>query len=223
MEEINSESSRTFYKYLSLGNLSEQILEHTRDFFKDSHLYMGLYKVFNDPMEAIYIPEVYDRKYINLIKDEKSRIKFGCMTTNYTDVLMWSHYANGHRGCCVEFEIKEDCDPTPIIYQPSIFKLEDSNQDEISACKEILSHKLSPWSYEDEARCFKQADSNQETFLNIKIKRVWLGCALKTDDVKRYKEQLVALGISYEKINQLDIHELTFKEGTRRISIFPNR
>ena len=27
-----------------------------------------------------------------------------CLTTNHDDMLMWSHYADGHRGFCLEFD-----------------------------------------------------------------------------------------------------------------------
>lgn len=30
-----------------------------------------------------------------------------CMTETYDNILMWSHYANSHKGICIEYDVKK--------------------------------------------------------------------------------------------------------------------
>lgn len=209
----------TYYKYLSFGSDLNTIQEHTKMFFETSHLYMGTYKKLNDPMEAVYFFSGNAHDYVTEIKNEKSKLKIGCLSTNYTDVLMWSHYADGHKGCCVELEILENCEHCDIIYKPTIFHLPDSNSTPMDACIKILSHKLKIWRYEDEVRFFKES-TTLETYLKVKIKKVWLGCALSKNEVAQRIAQLKELKIDTEIIQQFDKQELTFKAGSCRKRIF---
>lgn len=213
----------TYYKYLSFGPKKEEIKDHVQDVFRKHQLYMGQYNGLNDPMEAVYqLPHAYDRKYINKIRDEKSQLAIGCLSKTFTDILMWSHYADGHKGCCIEVEINDGCQPHEITYLPSIYKLDNPPMNIMEACKEILSHKLSTWNYEDEIRFFKTTTNQKDAFLKVNIKKVWLGCALNASEVAQRKAQLIALGVNAHLIKQLDKHQLTFKVGARRTSIFSN-
>lgn len=213
----------TYYKYLSFGPKKEEIKDHVQDVFRKHQLYMGQYNGLNDPMEAVYqLPHAYDRKYINKIRDEKSQLAIGCLSKTFTDILMWSHYADGHKGCCIEVEINDGCQPREIIYQPTIYKLDNPNMNITDACEEILLHKLSVWNYEEEYRCFKHISASR-TYLGIKIKKVWLGCALNDAEVAQRTKQLNALGVDAHLIKQLDKHRLTFNVGTCRTPIFPDR
>jgi hypothetical protein len=35
---------------------------------------------------------------------QPSSVGIYCVSTNYDDVLMWSHYADSHKGICLEFD-----------------------------------------------------------------------------------------------------------------------
>ena len=47
-------------------------------------------------------------------------IYIGCLCTSYNHRLMWSHYADGHKGFCVEYDYSkrkdEDIIPFPVVY-----------------------------------------------------------------------------------------------------------
>ena len=49
------------------------------------------------------INEDLDR-YLSKIKD---KIRLACFTENYLSPLMWAHYADSHRGFCLEFDLSK--------------------------------------------------------------------------------------------------------------------
>ncbi len=53
---------------------------------------------FNDPFDTALI----DNDYLRLINFNNEKIL--CLTESRDNFLMWSHYADCHRGFCVEFE-----------------------------------------------------------------------------------------------------------------------
>lgn len=101
----------------------------------------GVGKVFDLPRE-----EVTNRRGV------------ACLTAKVDDLLMWSHYADGHRGFCLEFSTAyapfdraravEYSDLIPIV-NPATLLLERSDD-----WMRLLSTKMSCWSYEEEWRLF---------------------------------------------------------------------
>jgi hypothetical protein len=91
----------------------------------------------------------------------KDSMKLGvfCLTETNDNILMWSHYADGHRGFCIEFERSETNDLggeacVPVIYPEDnifpIFKLEELS--ERKAFSRLATTKAKLWVYEREWR-----------------------------------------------------------------------
>lgn len=85
--------------------------------------------------------------------------RFACFTQSKTNLPMWNHYANGHKGVCLEYDTTEI---NNIININVLFpvKYVDKLPDGISLMKAqdelrmeyFLMHKLRDWSYENEWR-----------------------------------------------------------------------
>jgi hypothetical protein len=75
-----------------------------------------------------------------------------CFSENWTDPVLWSHYASKHRGICLGLNVKKDI-LRDIAYTPTrILKaLEDKSLDEDLA-QTILCTKFESWRYEKEKR-----------------------------------------------------------------------
>lgn len=79
-----------------------------------------------------------------------------CFSGTYQDPVLWSHYADGHRGVVLVFEIPDD-QAIVINYQPARFK---SDVDAViqrggfteSDLSQLISTKFSSWGYENEIR-----------------------------------------------------------------------
>lgn len=68
----------------------------------NEQLWLSHTNSFNDPVDpSIKQFKKYKEDY-NYLLDS---IKVGCLTTKNDNTLMWSHYADKHRGICIEYDI----------------------------------------------------------------------------------------------------------------------
>lgn len=79
-----------------------------------------------------------------------------CLTASPTNILMWSHYADNHNGCCLEFSTTTRIfkDAEPVDYAPEYPKvryLDSFGKPDIHA-RLTLRTKSILWSYEEEWR-----------------------------------------------------------------------
>lgn len=88
-----------------------------------------------------------------VIENELRAIGVYCLSAKNDDILMWSHYADGHKGFCLEFE---DDSPNSFLnrakkvtYQKELLVL---NSFDESWVRKLLATKSDRWSYEEEWR-----------------------------------------------------------------------
>ena len=181
------------------------------DIFRNNRLYLGHFNDLNDPMEAMFNASELTNYQIQQIKLKKPNIVIGCFSKTYSDVLMWTHYADNHLGCCVEFEIIEGDYLEPITYDTQIVNPSEAGL--LEQCIDILTHKLSPWQYEQEVRYLKVIDpESTNRYLSINITKVYLGSKLTQKSVNHYK-QLISRYSPDVDIQQVQIDELTWWNG----------
>ncbi|MBD1386006.1 DUF2971 domain-containing protein [Mucilaginibacter rigui] len=82
-----------------------------------------------------------------------------CCTENHENILMWSHYADCHKGACLKFNTeilqKQFSDIRRVIYASGMDHLnifENANY----AIKNAMTYKALDWHYEKEIRVFNQ-------------------------------------------------------------------
>ena len=142
----------------------------------------------------------------------------GCLCTDYKNRLMWSHYADSHRGFCIKYDFSELTDqinnylPLPIYYtndRPTIpwnvtFENTQDNLSEATAQIMLgLLTKDNAWEYENEWRILIPSTNGTE-FKMPKISCVYLGVAINEDNRQKI------LKIAEEKQMKVDrvIYEL---------------
>lgn len=157
---------QVFYKYKSLDNF-----EFLLDLILRERLYAAQHHELNDPMEGVVkidgtIPKDKEQEWDELIKT----FRIVCFSRDKDHPLMWSHYANGARGCVVEFQLMDDQQVHRVSYlkKPVITERHITRE----KAEEILVHKDKPWKYESESRCLL---GKNEIFLPIHIKSVTFG------------------------------------------------
>ena len=144
--------------------------EFLLDLILKERLYAAKYNELNDPMEGVInveniIPREREVEWKELI--EKFRIV--CFTKQSNNPLMWAHYADGGRGCVIEFELSESIEYHKVSYvKKPIINEKDIN---IANALEILKYKEKPWKYEAEYRCLIQ----KEDFVAVSVKSVTFG------------------------------------------------
>ena len=123
-----------------------------------------------------------------------------CLSESEDSLLMWAHYANNHRGICVEYDLLEinkilNFTAIPIIYskERACFNSFDPQTIENDAMKlfiESISSKSPEWNYEkewriirDQAACGSKWDSVHKGALleMIQPSSIILGCAAQQD------------------------------------------
>lgn len=161
------------YKYKPLNNLW-----HVLDIALNERLYCAPWRDLNDPLEGRY--EIYlgdsdrdGRCALNsFIESTRNKFRIAALSANATNFLLWSHYADGHKGVAIEIEIPDNHpDLTKIVYSPfsSIFTNEDDIEEDM---RHIFNGKTEEWSYEEEYRII----TNREYFyLPLKPSRILLG------------------------------------------------
>lgn len=106
-----------------------------------------------------------------------------CLTPHPDDILMWSHYAENHKGICLELDVRTCPEffvyPMKVTYTTEYptFNLggEETNK--------IYATKYEKWGYEDEIRILKDRVGKHE-FAPQSLKSVIFGCRTN-DETKR--------------------------------------
>ncbi len=197
---ISSGEVVTLYKYIK----SERI----KEILTNDYLFMNDGQYLNDPFELI----VADRK-TNEIRSIKN-LHILCLTNSFQNKLLWSHYAESHKGACITVKVSKKW-VHPLCYSSRRI-YEDSNIDTILSMgnyqgkqnipkpplslninKKIAYIKDKKWSYEKEYRVvFDESDKenviikDNKWFLPIKIINIYIGirCEL-SDEIKEICQQ----------------------------------
>lgn len=128
---------------------------------QDRRLKIARIHELNDPFELFgaALAERAHRKNFKAFKDwVADRYGLLCFSRGWTNPVLWSHYADRHRGVALEFWIHDD-DISEINYTPNRILIDVENalrrgtftKDEAFA---LATTKFKHWQYEDEVRVF---------------------------------------------------------------------
>lgn len=165
--------------------LCENKKDHTLDIIKTSKLYASDLSGLNDVQEYLYLYQTSE----NLNKDDlknkleniffqKKQKRICCFSQKYhqddfNQNLMWSHYANSHKGLRIDFDfnIENERLVKKVKYQkPKVIKKLDDIIDNQELLEEIMISKLPCWKYEQESRVIID-----DEFVQVNIRRIVIG------------------------------------------------
>lgn len=182
------------HKYRSLENL-----ERFLDIIIDKKLYGALYKEMNDPMEGYFQYDAnVDRRLVRSILDGKNRHYICSLSKDYDIGLMWTHYANENKGCCIEVEVtSKTWQQLDVEYSSQIPVLTDRTNIE-----EILKVKAKMWEYEKEVRFLSPAviDKSKRLHLTVRINKIYLGYKVDRRKSNHLKKIITALNPNIEVV-----------------------
>lgn len=117
----------------------------------------------NDPFEFLgaELSTIDKRKRLRKLKTELSE-KRGliCFSKNWHNPVLWSHYADKHRGICLGFKISDDL-PIQVSYVNSRFNWPSKIDDHFA--RQVICTKFAHWSYEDEYRIFTTLEDPEDS------------------------------------------------------------
>lgn len=156
----------------------------------------------NDPFEFLGadLRDKVLRKAFRATKDELRKDKgLLCFSRSWENPVLWSHYADKHRGVCLGFDVRDEL-LDPVIYTDKPMKVPRDPKTKQSKPSEefmraLLYTKFIDWAYEEELRVFVQLDNDTiESGLyfhpfsrDIKLREVILGprCELPINSIRK--------------------------------------
>ncbi len=166
------------YKYRTLQNFKNFV-----DIILNQRLYAAPYFDMNDPMEGHYRYNsgIVSEDLIKTIKGEKDKLRICSLSRTPSNLLMWSHYADGHHGVVIGVEVAPKHEIRPVNYNGRLnlnaaHLLRYLNNE---TAKMILTHKHEAWRYEEEERVFL---SDGTFFVEAEVKEIVLGTRMCNQD-----------------------------------------
>jgi hypothetical protein len=120
----------------------------------------------NDPFE-LWCPEQRDPQMRRALRKWKKDMsgKYGllCFCATWQNPLLWSHYADRHKGICLGFDVRDDCiAKVAYVKQRTPLRLPLTE----GSMKHILFTKFAGWKYEEEWRAWFQLEECDPTASN---------------------------------------------------------
>jgi hypothetical protein len=121
-------------------------------------LKLALFRDMNDPFEllGIDLPRRSDRRLFQELKEEMNQtVGVLCFSRAWSNPVLWSHYADRHRGICLGFDLLDQY-VKPVTYSgkrlpAQVEKGLPAGSTETLGYK-LLTTKYEHWRYEDEVR-----------------------------------------------------------------------
>jgi hypothetical protein len=132
-------------------------VKHGLDDLKQRRLKVAEFRDLNDPFELLSV-ELSDRSARRRFAAwrEKALVEYGvlCFSTSWRGPVLWSHYADRHKGLCLGFDVP-DSFLLPVIYLKSRSSFGDLLPPTSSTGSEpgaLFYTKFEHWQYENEVR-----------------------------------------------------------------------
>lgn len=143
-------------------------------------LFLAETKTFNDPFDCNIALEKNP-----ILKEALQFMRVRCFHGEgeadvKQNMLMWSHYANSHKGICIEYEHTPS---TNTVKNCGLHKVEYKDEIDIESVHDYFKIKSTQWSYENEYRlCYYNDENTGGTVvkkcykeLGLKIKAIYAG------------------------------------------------
>jgi len=142
-----------------------------------------------------------------------------CLSTEPCNILMWSHYANHHRGMVFQFNYAKDIHSfqwlQPVVYSNEYPVLEYFERRFNNRFAVALLRKHCGWAYEKEWRFVIPDRANTYQSFNSKIlTSVILGCRIESkaeDRVRAMIDEREKLGLGHVKLYRAKQHEARYR------------
>lgn len=206
---IENDNIDTLYKYRNIDI-------NTLNLITEEKVKISNFNYFNDPADPIIKLQI---KELPEIKDMINKIKICSLSSEYDNFLMWSHYANEHKGICIAYDVSKvkEYNKTILkkviytkkiqIYKPynHIFENPILNEEKNFISLFYLKHKN--WKYEKEYRIITYEDYD---FINLPIKAIYFGMNADINHINLVKNFIKDKNIELYKMkpNENNLFEL---------------
>lgn len=141
------------------------------------------------------------------LQKQKEMFRVSCFSKTDKEILMWSHYANKHKGICIGFH-KSGFNGNPdsvvaevkylIEYEPFNYAINN-----FEAIKGWLTTKSNKWIYEEEVRLINNKKKEIVFFNHVQVKEVIFGCKVEESEILNTIQNLRVLGYNQSKFYRM--------------------
>lgn len=185
-----------YYHFLSTENAIDDL--------QNEWIKVSTFDDLNDPFEMLpYLRLLFAERqpYHKVRRDLVKKFGLLCFTSDWNEPLLWSYYADKHKGVVLGFEVLQD-DVMKVDYSDNLKRQKveltsDTDQDEKSFL-DLAKFKYGGWKHEEEYRIQVNLDGCEKKdkgyFLKfsdrLKVREIILGCKF---DHKSNQERIIKL------------------------------
>ncbi len=147
-----------------------------------------------------------------------------CFSSRKGSILMWSHYAEFHKGVVIGYKTKQLPELTPVRYSDKRYSIPLYRDKEPEWAKHLLATKFSDWAYEKEWRCLVPANrltiSDKGNFYVLVHQPKMISCiymGIRVDETLRNECELFAKNHRACELYQASCHPTEFALEFNRV------
>ena len=178
-----------------------------------AHL-LGMKRIYTESDQQLY------SKVRELIKGVTRRLGICCFSEGPRSILMWSHYANYHKGFCIEYSAMDDTmlseEVSSVIYTkqlPSLSMSDFSPEKSVKTAELLWRTKATCWRYEKEWRALAP-EGGRSYLARGPIKSIIFGERMLESDRQQVHQALI--GQPKVMFKEAYLHESKFAMRIRR-------
>ncbi|REH01839.1 DUF2971 domain-containing protein [Flavobacterium aquicola] len=213
----------------------ETIFERDLSSIKNNVFFAPKHDLLNDPCETLVCTDKFvtqarslsflfgtdkEKKILNvqdavrnLFHVRKKTLGIYSLSKTYVDELLWAHYANSHKGFCIEYDLDKllNCDKSFGLYafdieyskEPPQYSMKDINNHRTEyIVKKIAGHKSIRWEYEKEYRIITDFFGNHSYDFEA-VKGIYFGLNMSENQKEILMNTLEGRGIKFYQIKQI--------------------
>lgn len=218
------------YKYRG-GN--DEIFERDLHSIINNYFWSSSFDGLNDPCENVVVSDKFlkQTKAISFLFSKKrndafiglhsafdnllsvnKRIGIYSLSKTYLDELLWAHYANSHKGFCIEYDSDllvssfktEKAFPFSVLYgnNPPEISIKDMTIKNDGLIYKMTAYKSKRWEYEQEYRIVTDNFGKQSYDFKA-VKSIYFGLRMQTNQKMEIMKQLCDREIKFYQIEHL--------------------
>jgi len=180
------------------------------------------------------INDKYVLSHKNYCKEQQEHIGISCFSEDGKNILMWSHYSDGHKGICLAYDVSSfaNLSKTYNITEAALFpvRYQNESQDLIDLTKKFFTQNFDPsvkltpqenicltwktiltkaccWRYEREWRLvykFTNPPQKSDRLISLRPSHIYLGAKIAEDDEAALRKCAKEHGIPINKMQMSD-------------------
>ena len=200
---------------------SDEILQYWKNFLKNKPNHQqSIDEILQKWGENSSFIEQQNRVYLQ----QKSQMGVLCFSVNPKNILMWSHYANNHKGIVYEFKANLFTHAKTTSFQAFPFKIEypcskgyqllsytKTGEERNKQFVKELTIKSPEWAYEEEYRMIDLENSGNKKFNHTSLNSIIFGARTSIDEIDAIKCLCKRHGLNHIKFKKAKFIEGRFE------------